>query len=211
MACIWEEYEEVMLRVRQQVGFTLHKRKSAIEHPEAGLGVFVSNEKVLLPGTLVGFVPGVIATKSGIAKDTTIPERGELPYILRFDGTAVNYEDSLVYPWHASGRTIMETTDLVAKYTSEVPMEVPGEAINPFALGHVINHPPSGRPANVCFLEMEVPVSFFPKFFMRYFPYMHYSHNEYSIIPAPKRLYKVIAVVALEAIGNGEELYVNYG
>ena len=208
---IWEEFEEVMLRVRQEVGFTLHKRRSIIDHPEAGLGVFVSTAKVILPGTLVGFVPGVIATKQGVSKETIIPERGELPYILRYDGTAVNYEDSLIYPWHSSGRTIMETSDMISKYPSEVPIEVPGEAINPFALGHYINHPPFGQPANVCFLEMEVPVAFFPRFFMRYFPYMHFSHNEYSIIPAPKRLYKVLAVIALEAIGNGEELFVNYG
>lgn len=200
-----------MQRVQHQIGFTLVKRKSLVNHPEAGMGVFVSTDRVILPGSLVGFVPGVIATKSGIGKEEIVPEKGELPYILRYDGTAINYEDSLVYPWHAYGHSVLEISDLLQKYPNEVPIHVPGDAINPFALGHFINHPPFGRPPNVCFLEMELPFSFFPTFFMRYFPYMHFSHSEFSVVPPSNRVYKVIAVVALEALENGEELYVNYG
>ena len=203
----------MMDRVQAQVGFTLHRKQSTLLHPEAGQGVFVSTRQVLLPGTVVGFVPGVIATKSGSVKPDLkqVPERGELPYVLRFDDTSINFEDNIMYPWNATGKTVLEVLELMSNYNNAVPIEVPGDAINPFAVGHHINHPPEGRPANVCFLETEVPAAFFPKFLMRFFPYMHFSDQEFTLTPTVKRTYKVIVVVALEALENGEELFVNYG
>ena len=44
------------------LGYILYKKKSSIEHYLAGNGVFLScvNQQIVIPGTLLGYVPGVI-------------------------------------------------------------------------------------------------------------------------------------------------------
>jgi len=47
--------------MEENLGFALKLKDSKIEHQDAGKGVFVSckQRKFLLPGTLLGFYPGV--------------------------------------------------------------------------------------------------------------------------------------------------------
>lgn len=49
--------------------------------------------------------------------------------------------------------------------------------MNPFALGHKINHPPPGKAANVIALDLEIPDHFFPQDYMKFIPYMKYSND----------------------------------
>jgi len=45
--------------------------------------------------------------------------------------------------------------------------------INPFALGHFINHAPPDQPANVKFVDLDIPFTFFPNYINKYFPFIH--------------------------------------
>jgi len=53
-------------------------------------------------------------------------------------------------------------------------VQVPPEYINPYALGHLINHPPPDTPANVQLVDFDLPYSFFPSNYSRYIPYIKY-------------------------------------
>lgn len=59
---VWEKKPHLLNYLRQEVGHTLEVRQSDIDHHEAGDGVFVNTRdgRSLLPGTLIGFFPGVI-------------------------------------------------------------------------------------------------------------------------------------------------------
>jgi hypothetical protein len=46
--------------------------------------------------------------------------------------------------------------------------------INPYAVGHIINHPPPDTPANTVMIDFDLPYSFFPSSFARYIPYIKY-------------------------------------
>ena len=50
---------------------------------------------------------------------------------------------------------------------------IEGRDINPYALGHIINHPPPGVPANCMFIDLDLPFTFFTSEYSRYLPYMY--------------------------------------
>lgn len=50
---------------------------------------------------------------------------------------------------------------------------IEGRDINPYALGHMINHPPPGVPANCILIDLDVPFTFFTAEYSRYLPYMY--------------------------------------
>ena len=56
-------------------------------------------------------------------------------------------------------------------------LEVPMYMFNPIALGHIINHPPPNKEANIKFIDFEIPPGFFSCDLMRYCPNMHYDEN----------------------------------
>ncbi len=55
--------------------------------------------------------------------------------------------------------------------------EVDSEVINPFALGHKINHPPPDLPPNVIFLDLVIPNYFFHGDFLRFLPYIKFAND----------------------------------
>jgi len=58
---IFELDQTLLPDLEENLGFTLKLKNSKIEHQDAGEGVFLSCKKrrFLLPGTLLGFYPGV--------------------------------------------------------------------------------------------------------------------------------------------------------
>ena len=91
-----------------RVGHYLRVEDSAIDHHEAGKGVFVScrRQSIVLPGTLLGLFPGVICDPKCPLPET--PKRNLRPYLLRFDNYWLDYEKELPYPMPAPG-TSFET------------------------------------------------------------------------------------------------------
>ncbi len=52
---------------------------------------------------------------------------------------------------------------------------VPGEYINPYALGHFINHPPKGIGPNVFMIDLLIPNHFFTVDYLRFLPNIRFS------------------------------------
>lgn len=85
--------------------------------------------------------------------------------------------------------------------------------MNPYALGQFLNHPPPDTPANVSYIDFDLPYSFFPSNYSRYIPYIKYREE-------PKRsktyetrkndVYRAVALVATTPIAHGDELFVDY-
>ena len=46
------------------------------------------------------------------------------------------------------------------------------QAMNPYALGHKINHPPPDKEANVLFVDFNIPMNWFPSSFWKFIPYV---------------------------------------
>jgi hypothetical protein len=205
--CLWEEYaEEVNKRLMGLLGFYFTIRKSGIAHPEAGNGVFIQTNSVVLPGTLLGFVPGIIYDQgtTKIKLNGYNQERIELPVIMRYDGFCIGFDDPLYYPTYNLGYSVKEYLEPF-KAAHGKPYEVDSHQVNPYGIGHLINHPPANRAPNVCFLELEIPKQFFSGYLLKYFPYMYYDETQKI------RTYKGVGVFALESLENNDELFVNYG
>lgn len=68
--------------------------------------------------------------------------------------------------------------------------EVNSHFINPFSLGHKINHPPKFSSPNVIFLDMYIPLHFFTESFMKFFPYIRAdTPKESSIVSRKSKLF----------------------
>ena len=132
--------------------------------------------------------------------------RTELPYLRRWNGDAVMHEDMLFYPPYKFGYAVEEYEERLLKSKKDLPIEALPQQINPYALGHFINHPPPDTPPNVCLIDFEVPESFFPSYFLKHFPYMRHSVNPSE---EPKSIH-TIGIIALQPLQN-QELFVNYG
>jgi len=58
-------------------------------------------------------------------------------------------------------------------------VEVPPQDLNPYAVGHIVNHPPPDVSANVKLIDFDLPFNFFPSAYARYVPYIKFR----SIVP----------------------------
>jgi hypothetical protein len=63
---VWDLDKSLRRRMEARYGHYLRIKDSLIDHHEAGRGVFVSckRQSIVLPGTLLGLVPGVICDKA---------------------------------------------------------------------------------------------------------------------------------------------------
>ena len=179
---------------------------STISHSQAGKGVFVCSDKPIVPGTLLGFFPGVLYTKEFIPKANNDLWKTELPYLLRYKGDAIFHQESLLYPPYKLGYGIEEYLLRLKNENKTLPWEVPSHYINPYALGHFINHPPPDTAPNACLIDFEIPECFFPSFLLNYYPYMRHS-----IYPsAPPKALTAVGIVAIQHLHN-QEIFINYG
>ena len=92
-------------------------------------------------------------------------------------------------------------------------IQVPPESLNPYALGHLINHPPPDTPANVQLIDFDLPYTFFPSSYARYIPYIKYreeASKKNSHESRNNEVFRACAVVAQTTIASGEELFVDY-
>ena len=85
--------------------------------------------------------------------------------------------------------------------------------MNPYALGHLINHPPPDVPANVSLIDFDLPFTFFPSTYARYLPYIRYRDEPKQSKTYETRnndVFRAVAIVAQTPIAHGEELFVDY-
>ena len=64
-----------------------------------------------------------------------------------------------------------DAQDFTQLFGKIVDMElIPAHLLNPFALGHKMNHPPPDVAANVLFIDFEIPYTWFPSALGQYIP-----------------------------------------
>ena len=100
------------------------------------------------------------------------------PYLLRYVGFWLDHEQELPYPMPEPGTSYEEFYEnfmFQAELRGEDDasfVKVPADDINPYALGHLINHPPPDIPVNAKLLDFDLPYTFFPSTYARYIPYI---------------------------------------
>lgn len=178
-------------------GFELQIRKSNIDHPDSGYGVFVKGE--ILPGTIVALYPGTVyfpdALTEAVIKDNEY-------MISRYDDTVI---DGRVWDRKQEVATReskqMEATFLIKTKGIE-------RFRNPYAIGQYINHPPPNKFPNIMSYSYDFPTAF-PQSLQPYIPY------EYAVPPStftrrPNTIMHSVILVATRKIEPEEELFLNY-
>jgi len=107
----------------------------------------------VLPGTLLGLFPGVIVDPAIPVPPT--PKRSLRPYLKRYDGYWLDYLKEMPYPLPNVGANY---EDLHENFEHQASVRGNNELkltlvdpvmMNPYAVGHLINHPPPDVGANV--------------------------------------------------------------
>ena len=197
--------------------FSLYINKSKIRHMSSQDGVFLSCKKknYVLPGTLVGFYPGIIYPRKIKKPDLIINDT--YPYLKRFDDCWVDPIGLVPYPLY-DNLSIIDFQEMKSTNSNLSYKELPLYKNNHLALGHKINHCPPDIPANVKIIDFYVSSNFFPKTFFRYMPNIKHS-EDYSFEMPSMISYKnphneskirLIGIVSLTEIKHGEELYADY-
>ena len=93
---IWDK-QDIKRKLSSELEFYLDVRKSSIDHPYAGDGVFMQCLNQIIPGSLIGFYPGVLINK--IVLDT-YSERHleEKHYLTRPNNIVVDPAFEVPYP-----------------------------------------------------------------------------------------------------------------
>eukprot|EP01112_Ceratiomyxa_fruticulosa_P013797 TRINITY_DN389_c0_g1_i1.p1 TRINITY_DN389_c0_g1~~TRINITY_DN389_c0_g1_i1.p1 ORF type:complete len:356 (+),score=60.62 TRINITY_DN389_c0_g1_i1:154-1221(+) len=125
--------------IKHPGGFSLRVKKSLIDHPESGYGVYLSGH--CIPGTLIGIYPGVVYS----IRDLTDEVVNDNDYMIsRYDGYVVN------------GRKWDQDASNTTKKSVQLPylgVNLESKALrkynNPFGIGQYINHPAPGSKPNV--------------------------------------------------------------
>eukprot|EP01116_Phalansterium_solitarium_P001217 TRINITY_DN10994_c0_g1_i1.p1 TRINITY_DN10994_c0_g1~~TRINITY_DN10994_c0_g1_i1.p1 ORF type:complete len:256 (-),score=54.35 TRINITY_DN10994_c0_g1_i1:134-901(-) len=127
-------------------GFSLQIRKSSIDHPESGYGVFLHG--TCLPGTVVGLYPGTVYQHGSQLTPEVITDNSYL--ISRYDGVIVDGRR-----WDQKASELFDAR-LRASYVGNLSDE--DDALfaagmkrfeNPFGIINYVNHPPPGKKPNV--------------------------------------------------------------
>jgi len=169
---------------------------------------------------LLGLFAGVICDP--IIPVPPTPERSLRPYLQRYDGYWIDYEKEIPYPLPPPGSSYQEHYESF-EFHSELRgdsdaqlTEVPASMINPYAVGHLVNHPPPDTPPNILLVDFDLPYTFFPTSFARYIPYVKFRQEPkgkatgHANRPQTDSCLRAVAMVAADTIYHGEELYVDY-
>lgn len=171
---LWGHY---LAQMRYDIGFQPIVRDSQVEHVAGGRGVYLvfSNfKKKVEIGDFIGLVPGKIFSSLDDFKNTSLKKMKHyqrIPQHLHFPSGKILVLGDLSKergkPYGLSETTVDKLVD--------------GTYHNPFAIGHMINHPPPGIEANVCFGEISLGPTYFPRHLLRYLPYEYYTVQEKQI------------------------------
>jgi len=106
---IWQN-AEIMQKITETLGYSLEYKLSSIDHPSifllhllkgAGNGIFLKckNKKYVLPGTLLGFFPGIVFDPWSMKFEKELKKDAEFPYLRRYDNFCIRFENvTLPYP-----------------------------------------------------------------------------------------------------------------
>ncbi|KAK3748730.1 hypothetical protein QZH41_015677 [Actinostola sp. cb2023] len=204
--------------------FNLNVKKSSIDHQDSGQGVFVTGSAV--PGTVITFHPGLVVRIYVLKPNKNIGERSiDIGVICKHGGSLTPtqvYRDfnSPYLPQHIRKMPDypgmdQKSTYLISRYDgciidpSGFNSELKGPDGNvmphPFAVGHMMNHPPSGKKPNV--MPFSYDFHAFPKELSYLIPNRYYK--EPGLLFKTQAIMRSLVYVTVNHVCN-EELFVNY-
>ncbi|XP_021373415.1 SET domain-containing protein 9-like isoform X2 [Mizuhopecten yessoensis] len=181
------------------VGFIVERKQSLI--PGGGTGVFVTKGQVP-KGTVVSMYPGTLYRLG----EPILLQSLANPFIFRcidavlIDGNDKNISKSIYISCGQRDRHgPYLTCDL--SWVTQYP-------INPLAVGQYVNNQSKLFPANVAYQEFDIPLQF-PFHLRKYIPNINYS-SSIQEISGQHRQTRVVVLVSLRTIEEGEELFSSY-
>ena len=169
-------------------GFSLQTKPSGIDGAGDGLFVTCASDSMIYPGTVLGFMPGLVYLKEHLNTKEKV--------------NALFPDDDLM---------LMTRTDGII-IDSRTAHQVPA---NPFALGHYVNHPPSSSEPNVLqasfdFEQDPFGISEFPKHLRHLIPNGFASERTYLGSPDRTAYMHTIVLIAAKPLASGDELLLDY-
>lgn len=161
-------------------------------------------------GTLVALFPGALYDSAQMINPTTQDISEEREYVQRYDDYAVRFSEKI--PYHKRDPlTLLKVSPKIEESNSpSEDWEVEGSFLNPYAVGHMINHPPPGKRCNVIALDIVVPHLFFPGNLCRFVPNFKQIGGKETQSGYHQMGNRLLGVFAIEPIKDGEELFINY-
>lgn len=200
----WEEIEVYNpgVELHHPDGFSLIIKKSNIDHPASGYGVFIRGEAP--PGVIIGFYPGVIYYPPDITPD--ILQNNEY-LMIRYDGVIIDARD-----WEQRAEQRMKAK-LALKYAADLTLNptLLLKFCNPFAIVNYINHPPKGTPPNVFCYPYDFPKRM-PDELKAYVPHEYAeNHSTFSeLFWKNSNTFMESIVCVTRRFVKDEELFLNY-
>ena len=178
--------------------------KSTLKHVEAGEGLFAFTKdgKDILPGTLLGFFPGIIY--SNLEKGSKPP----FSVIPMSNEQSISISELLPFPNYecASLLEILDMKSIMDQFGGESlkVKYVKGNQINCYALGNKINHASGLKKSNVIPLTINIRSELMPLYLRRFIPSVPYS-KRFS------QDFEFVGFFSSSFIPSGSELLMNYG
>jgi hypothetical protein len=182
-------------------GFEIQIRKSIIDHPESGYGVFVASGEIL-PGTIVALYPGEVHWTF----DTLKPE------ILKDNEYMISrYDDTVIDGRHWDRKQEVATREAIQLEESFPMMKSKGlhRFRNPYAIGQYVNHPAPGSKPNLMSYSYDFTTSF-PDHLRPFIPYQYASPPSSLFFNRPSTIMHSVLLIATRRIKTHEELLLNY-
>ncbi|XP_033738416.1 SET domain-containing protein 9-like isoform X2 [Pecten maximus] len=188
------------LRVMEEcVGFITERKPSLI--PGCGTGVFVTKGEIPKQ-TVVSMYPGTIYR----AGEPILFQSLANPFIFRcIDAVLIDGNDKNIskYIYKSCGQRDRHGPYLTCDLTW-----VTRNPVNPLAVGQYVNNQSKQFPANVAYQEFDIPEKF-PFHLQKYIPNINYSSSIQDCLEE-HRLTRVVVLVSLRKIEEGEELFSSY-
>lgn len=179
-------------------GWSMRVVRSSIQHPSAGLGVFVDGKVVA--GTVLCIYPGLVYWPGTLTKEAA----GDSEYIIsRYDGVTIDGRH-----WDEKADDAMvEAAKLAMARGRDTRDAVRDCFLNPYAIGQFVNHPPPSALPNV----IAVPFSFKGDMEKRFMPHQIAKERPlHMYVDDGKAGTPSLLLVASRNLGHGEELFLNY-
>eukprot|EP00177_Eucheuma_denticulatum_P007524 GFKZ01013697.1.p1 GENE.GFKZ01013697.1~~GFKZ01013697.1.p1 ORF type:complete len:310 (+),score=28.51 GFKZ01013697.1:56-985(+) len=187
----------------RSLGFSLCVAASKI--PNAGRGVFVKGGSIKR-GTLVTLYPGVSYLPSDVRKLSNVNDY----FISRYDGVVLDGAADLQLEIEPVDETLADT-----------------ELEHPFALGHLVNHPPPSTTPNVLQFMLDLEVPRVPQRARPLIPVSNFDSSTSvmermeniayrqrvptaALFLGKGEVRRTVALVAMDDLKEGDELYMDY-
>ncbi|XP_069127293.1 SET domain-containing protein 9-like isoform X2 [Argopecten irradians] len=193
------QYKRNLRVMKECVGFTTERKPSLI--PGGGTGVFVTEGEVP-QGTVVSMYPGTIYRPG----EPVLLQSLANPFIFRcIDAVLLDGNDKNIskFIYKSCGQRDRHGPYLTCDLTWVTP-----NPVNPLAVGQYVNNQSKQFPANVAYQEFDIPLEF-PFHLRKYIPNINYSSSIQDGL-TEQRLTRVVVLVSLRRIEQGEELFSSY-